>query len=442
MNKINVFAVGTSLVLGVFCGCATSDPKVSVVDEISKIDAQDGKDIVTQMTISDGNFSYTLGDDGTRRFVRDNAKSTLNDLNDFAVAKCWNGYLLKKLQDGQKLTREDAILVDFCMNVQLNMIDALAVASLGDMTSPGYLHSFVVDMQDKSKRQALELEGIYKDQTDVFVDLKVNFITDNSGVRAPMRNWGEGFQKVSPETLKRIYSDVLAGTGAADISNGSRPWLWIAYGAGMILAGPIGAGVVGGIHAMTPGELNVIEKESAKYSGSAVEIKNNWQSARNSIKGYCPELLRMRRTLENFRTGSSQLDPQTRKFLQKILAESENNTLAVQQYYDYALYDLPFCVQTYAARARLKECKGFFNDDEKKMKEIMAAYCTAVSGTDMISHIRSRYAANGYKELITFFKGELSKQEFDDFVAESKLYNIDQKTEDDGRQNNDCTPVK
>ena len=112
-----------------------------VVSAITKIDKDGGIDAVVTETLSDENFSYTMGDEHSRSFKRLNTKATLNDLNDFAYAKCWNSYLRPKLQNAQKLTREDAVLLDFCINVQLNMVDTLAVAALGDMTDPGYLHN-------------------------------------------------------------------------------------------------------------------------------------------------------------------------------------------------------------------------------------------------------------------------------------------------------------
>ena len=90
----------------------------------------------------------------------------------------------------------------------------------------------------------------------------------------------------------------------------------------------------------------------------------------------------------------------------------------------------------------MKGCQGFFNDDEKKMMEVMADYNNAVSGTEMLKRIRTRYAANGYAELVKYFKGELSKAEFNDFVRETRLYNVDQKLDKNGLPDNQLEAIK
>lgn len=417
------------------CGCETDEVAANdgsesrdFISDISVIDAENGQDAVSMMSIEDANFSYVIGGESGPRFKKKNPRATLNDLNDFALAKCWRGYLLPKIENGQGITREDAVMLDFCINVQLNMIDTLAVASLGDMTSPGLLHSFVVDLKEKSGRQSPDLEGVYKDQNDVFTDLKLEFINSGDGIRQPMRMWGNAYQSIPTDVLAGVFRDIEESFGAAKIENASHPWLWTgAYVAGAFLGGAIGTGIVGGIQALSPDGLNEIEKGAMNFSCTPVDTKNSWQGARSQMCTYVPELRKMRNVLDCARVRTT--DAQTRKYLQRVLAESENDTTAVSDYLDYAVYDMPFCLQTYKARGALKKCQGFFDDDEDKMKEVMAAYCTAVSGTDMISHIRTRYAANGYAELIKLFKEELSKKDFQNFVQETRLYNVNVKAD-------------
>lgn len=451
MKLTNIVIIAAS---GVICGCDTigvggggatdggeADAK-DIVAEIAKIDSEDGRDMVQTVTVSDENFAYTMGDEHTRAFKRINDKATLNDLNDFAYAKCWNGYLRPKLQNGQKLTREDAVLLDFCVNVQLNMVDTLAVAAFGDMTDPGFLHSFVVKAAEKS-RHSNDLEGIYKAQNDVFSDLKMNFINSNEGIRVPMRQWASEFNIVPRDVMQRVFGDVVKATGASDHSDGSyrkdHPWLWAGKWA-LVLAG---GGLVGGgaWYATTPPYPNEVEKGSMLLQTPVVTMKNEWVNARNEMTVYLQEMFKMREELQSMRSGSYQQDPQTRKFLQHILSESDNDHTAVAQYLDYAMYDVPFSVLTYKAIGELKNCKGRVNDDEEKMMHVMSEYCQAVSGTDMLKRLRTRYAANGYIEAVRRLKDELSDQEFKDFVHESKLYNVDQKVDRMGRPQNDVQPI-
>ena len=165
-----------------------------------------------------------------------------------------------------------------------------------------------------------------------------------------------------------------------------------------------------------------------------------WQSVENATSSYLPELLRMRALLSRARTMME--DPQSRKYLELIVAASENDKNEVSRYLDYALYDLPFALQTYKARAKLKGCQGVWNDNEEEMMRVMADYNSAVSGTAMLKKIRTRYAANGYAELIKYFKKELSDAEFEDFVRETRLYNVDMRTGKDGRASNELSQIK
>ena len=447
--KVQIQLVGCATALMVaFSGCNTTGlPEegsgASVVVDIEDIDRNDGGvDVDETMVISDGNFSYKMGNKETREFAQLNPNATLNDLNDFAVAKCWNGYLKKKIENASPLTREDAVLLDFCMNVQLNMVDTLAVAALGDMTQPGLLHDFVVDMKEKSLEKSADndIEKIYKEQTDVFVKLKANFITDNTGVRVPMKEWGNAYQSIPSEAIALVFNDIQKNSYAARTENGSRSWLWSGvYTGSTLLFGLAGAGIAGTFHAMSPDALNKVEEEAAKHAKRGVHEGLAWQSVENATSSYLPELLRMRALLSRARTMME--DPQSRKYLERIVAESENDKQMVSQYLDYALYDLPFVLQTYKARAKLKGCQGVWNDNEEEMMRVMADYNSAVSGTAMLKKIRTRYAANGYAELIKYFKKELSDAEFKDFVRETRLYNVDMRTGKDGRASNELSQI-
>ncbi len=411
-----------------------------------KVGRKAGKDAVVFETLADENFSYTMGDERSRSFKRLNPNATLNDLNDFAYAKCWNSYLRPKLQNGQKLTREDAVLLEFCINVQLNMVDTLAVAALGDMTDPGFLHNFVVQEAVKSRSEGKDVEGFYRDQNNVFVDLKSNFLNSYEGIRVPMRQWASQFKSVPPRVMKRIFADIEVATGAADSSNtsnfGEHPWIWSgSYAGAAVVGGLIGIGAVGIWHVTSPDLPNQIERGAMELNAPVVELKNTWRNARNEMSVYLDEMRNMRRELKSMRSSSYLKDPKTRKYLQRVLSESDNDSTVASQYLDYAMYDLPFCVMTYKANGQLKECTGRFNDDEDEMMKVMSEYCQAVAGTEMLKHIRTRYAANGYLEAVTRLKDELSSGEWEKFLNESKLYKVEQKVDVAGRQQNDLSEM-
>ena len=392
-----------------FCGCNTQEGFDSVSgDEGSFI--PDPDTAIETLTISNNKFSYTMGNEGKRVFQRLDSKADLNDLNDFAMAQCWRAYLLPKLQKGERLNGQDIELVQFCMDVQINMVDALSVALLGDMCGePGALHSFVVKMEKQTKEGTKELEGVQRQTIDLFTELKKNFVCAQDGVRKPMAAWGADFRIVPSEVQQKIFGDIRAANRKSHSSK--RFWVW--------------------------SESYLREAKGGKTAESTQATStaycDRWVDMRKTISPYVPELIGMRDALVKARM--SQTDTQTRNWLQRVLAESENDVSAVRRYLDYAVYDMPFCVHTYRAHFDLDSCRGFFNDDEEKMQEVMSGYAIAIGGTEMLKHIRTPYAADLYAQLVKSFKKEMTSRQYKDFLTVSKLYKVTAQNADKGSEN-------
>ena len=395
---------------------------------------------VETKTLHDENFSYTVGK--KHSFVRLNPNATLNDLNDFVYAICWNGYLRPKFHTMQKLSREDAILLDFCVKAQLNMVDVLTVAVLGDMTGQGFQCEFPAHRSMKSPSQDSGLEDIYSEWGKVFVDLKSKFLDSNEGIRMLIREWAGEYRKVPPDVMKRVWGDIERATGAADNAGrptyGEIPWY---YWEAAHLASPTVSSAARLWYVTTPDQSNEIENGALELKTPAVDMKNKWMNIRNAMSAYLDEMINMRGELKSTRVSKCIQDSQTRSYLQRILSESDNARTVVCQYLDYVMYDLPFCVMTYKVKGKLRACKGRWNDDEDMMKDVMAEYCQAIAGTEMLKHIRTRYAANGYVAAVEFLKDELSDSDFKSFVNESKLYRIVQEVDETGQPNNKLSQI-
>lgn len=395
---------------------------------------------VETKTLHDENFSYAVGK--KHSFMRLNPNATLNDLNDFVYAICWNGYLQPKFHTMQKLSREDAILLDFCVKAQLNMVDALTVAVLGDMTGQSFQCDFAAHRSMKSPPLDSGLEDIYSEWGKVFVDLKSKFLDSNEGIRLLIREWAGEFRKVPPDVMKRVWGDIERATGAADNAGrptyGEIPWYYWETAHFVI---PTVSSTARLWYETTPEQLNEIEKGALELKTPAVDMKNKWMNTRNEMSVYLDEMKNMRGELKSTRVSRHIQDSQMRSYLQRILSESDNVRTVVCQYLDYVMYDLPFCVMTYKVKGKLRACKGRWDDDEDMMKDVMAEYCQAIAGTEMLKHIRTRYAANGYVAAVEFLKDELSDSDFKSFVNESKLYRIVQEVDEVGQPNNKLSQI-
>lgn len=381
------------------------------------------------IVITDNNFSCKIGDNNSGQFVQVNPNATLNDLNNFAVAECWNGYLKKKVENALVISQEDALLLDFCINVQLNMIDALGVALLGDMTEPRLQHNFLFDMDEKTLDKIADGNVIYEELSEAIEKLKTRFIADNKGVRVLMKEWGIAYQSIPNEVVAQVFKDVQENSLVARTKNGSRTWRYVT---GSVVPDAI-------IYAMSPDSLNKIEEGVKKHTLSGEYEGQAWQRVQKTVSPYLNELLQMWTMLSCARAKTE--DSQSRKNIDQVILGREKDIQVVVQYLCYALYDLPFAIQTYKARAKLKECKGFWNDNEKEMKRVVADYTIAVSGDAMLKYIRTRYAVNGYVELIKYFRSQLSVREFREFIREVKLYDVEVDVGKNSGASNKISPI-
>ncbi len=436
IQKITRFIIPAMIVL---VGCQTQSP----------IQATDGEDIsVKEVTIPDPDTHYELSwnnglfeykvSDGERSFKCLSKKATLRDLANFSINDCYNGYLADKIKNKKALTAEDGILLSFILNAQLTVIDTFSVALLGDMTSPGALHGFIVQCKDRSTAfsQNESNPEILRQQNDAFTELKINFLEETEGIRAPMRVWGNGFKVIDQAAIAGVFQGIRKEALSADNSDGNtvskNPWIWT----GIVLSGGlIGAGVM---YSVSPDEPNVLEEACNKYNRDSVIGKEQWQAMCQTLSTYSSELDRLMRDMRNYVESDGVSDSASRRIVEDALANTRNDYQGAQKYLDYAIYDLPFGLLTYKARARMKACQGFFDDDEEKMKDVWADYAIAVSDKDMLRNVRTWYSASVYTRLIELMKKEMWKTDFKAFCEATRLFKINRVNK--GKEENDISP--
>lgn len=434
--KVSILMIPTMLVI---IGCETP----------STVDATGGDEVwVKEVPLPEpdvrqelcwGNdlFEYKVSEGG-RSFKCLSKKATLRDLANFAMNDCYNGYLVEKIKGNKPLTEEDGILLAFILNAQLTTVDTFSVALLGDMTSPGALHGFIVQCKDRSNAFSRDLSNpeILRQQNDAFTELKLNFIEESSGIRAPMRLWGTGFKAIDQAAIASVFQELRKESKSADNSNGSyirnHPWIW---GSSILFSGLIGGSLV---YSVSPDSFNDIEKACDKYDRDSAVGNEQWQAMRQTLSIYTDELDRLVNDMQKYVSSEGVKDGASRRIVENVLANTRNDYQGAEKYLDYAIYDLPFALLTYKARARMKDCQGFFNDDEEKMKEVWTDYALAVSDKDMLRNLRTWYSASSYLELIRLLKKELWEGDFKEFCKQTRLYKINRVNK--GKVENNISP--
>lgn len=425
----NVLKFFYFVILGVFAvvGCQTPQPTRFAVEDDIVIEEVliPEPDERYEVSWNNGLFEYKVID-GERSFRCLSEKATLRDLANFAMNVCYNGYLADKIKSKKPLTIEDGVLLTFILNAQLTTVDTFSVALLGDMTSPGLLHSFIVQCKDHADSFSQDESNpeILRQQNDAFTELKVNFLEETDGIRAPMRIWGDGFKAIDQVVIAGVFQEIRKGAIASDNSNGNtfrnHPWMWTTT---LMLSG-LSGGVI--MYALSPDEPNVIESACDKYERDSITGKEQWQAMRNALSTYTSELDRLMKDMRDYVVSDGVKDSASRRIVEDALASTSNDYQGIQKYLDYAIYDLPFALLTYKARARMKDCQGFFNDDEDKMKEVWVDYANAVSDKEMLRNVRTWYSASSYSELINLLKNEMWEKDFKAFCKETRLFKINQ----------------
>ena len=322
------------------------------------------------LRLCDENFEYDFGKKDGSSFTCKNKTATIVDLNNFIWAVCWNGYLSEKKE---RLSDEDAKLLEFFINAQCFVAEAIADTALTDIA--GEQSGAVV--------------------IPAFEELKKNFRESDAGIRSPMREWASVFDGMDKGVIMEIHELVQRGT------EGMRKDKRFFEGA-------------------------------AKLKERGVSVGEKWQGMRTVLKPYLEEMRKARDILRY--DGKS--DPSTRKAYENVRSGVVNRWAFVQRKFETVIYDLPFCILTYKAYKRVETCKGFWGDNEEKMKDAMRDYSVSISGTEVLKRIVSPYAASCYAELLKFFKSEMWEREFKDFVNETKLYRMSPATDQSGEQSN------
>ena len=391
--------------------------------------------------IADDFFVYTVGRKGTNALECINKDATIYDLNNFIYAECWNRNVKPRLDAGAKLSKDDAELIRFCLHAKIAMVESLAYVILRDMLSSSVFDGFIADALAKSEENGGDsIVGRHVAQ-----ELMEKFASSDSGIRVPIKKWTNTYSPVPSKVMVRVLENVVhatggVGEGAEGVTDETGGFIEYARVGLKLLSENDRLEGIFEANKKLFGETKPKEIMSGAMmiTNRGKDICGRWTSAHGRINRFPSELLVMMNALRKH-LNNENLDSGSMRLVDEILSEVEARSEYAVRMCDYVVYDLPFCILSYRALGRLKECKGYVTDDEVKMRAVAADYADAICGTEMLKGIRTRHAASCYTEVVKFLKGELgwfTHGAFKDFVNEVKLYNIILKTDETGKQDN------
>ena len=384
---------------------------------------------------SDNYFEYIIGEKGTNALKCINKAATLGDLYRFVNTKCWNNHLKWKLS-GRKLTREDADALDFCIDVHLEMLDALGESMLRELFGPRDFPVYIEVVPHTNQLNSVLAVG----EMD---SLRTRFIEGKESVGEAIHRWAEVYGNC-PLEVASVLHNVFSASGDVKQSklwfdNGQCTGWRLKSGEGLVFKLLERLEVESDEEYLancSPFLFDARIKKAIKEKG--IHVGDRWRSLHIQVQIFvdetreiCSRIGRMRR--------SGIADSDTKKFLNEATSKWEHRCEYATRKFDYLLYDFPCCMLSYRTLGQLVDCKGVFIDDEDEMRRFAADYTYALCGTELLKGIRTRYAASCYTEVIKFLKSELgwfTQGAFREFANETKLYNITLSTDENGKQDN------
>ena len=397
-------------------GCATPEvPDTSAESGDDDINVE-FKDVAKdqraffRLTVSDDNFTFTVDANGVPKFTKKNPRMSLDELSSFVKVRCLNEILYPKMAKEEPITQDEALLLKFAMDTQSAMIKAIGVAMAWD----------IYGKEGKYKTQMpvnADLPELAKRECDVFLPLIEDFVNGNGGLRGQIRAYGKNFQEMDPDAKGvlfdnisqkgKLYEDIKSKPEFQKVIK-THPWLVCSGLSGFSLAD----GIVTYVAVQKNMEnISLTESEEAALKVFAESnVGQDWLNLWEMSEVYLKEYWETYNKLKSYYTSTKLIGDEgfrAREYAKKIFQRSVPSTNLMLNDYCIQFYDFPFILLTMKARGEFMNCKGFWNDDEQKMKEVMMKYGETISGTDMLSHLNSTYSMDAYADLIEKFKSDI-----------------------------------
>ncbi len=425
------------MLMGVlFCiGCTTKPPVVAEDDDVIIPPNLYEKDINKEamkrgISYSDPNFKAVIKEDGCEDEFVANADNAPNILD---LAAFWGAVYYQdispKLKSGQKLTDADLRILNYVCDSQLAALQTFASYGYTSLigTNLTYYAPAIINYDLEPKTSVVDN---YKAQHDGQIANAIqNFIQAPGGKKDPYKRkidaWTANFSQVPPELHDMMLREIASGKARwVDDVNWRNYYAPVAI---PVLVGTATGGVIGGVIVGTSAYQAVRHYEIARFWKNYLNYnvdKNTacyqWESLVSSFDYYIGYLKDIYDD-----TGAYLRAPQDSYSKRKIEAFRLNmreSMLHTASRYRQIYYDFAFSFACANAYAHVRNAKGIFNDDEKKMIQEIYNFVSVTCGTKMISKLSSPYSAHLYQELQKTLKTELAAEEYENAKTASRFF--------------------
>ena len=410
MKPITECVAMASLCLSVaLCGCFTDDTPSPVEENVvTPLNLMVPDEPVRRMRVEDDKFEFNIDTNDLPNIEVKNTNSTIEDLYNFAQTACYNAKLRQKLAKGEPISRDEARLLVFVLDVEATMVGALAQAIYADMMGvtefPNYEEQPVYDVKmDEPRKRELK----------VFAPLVSNYLKGNDTLRKKIRSYCSFFTGMSNGNkmaeLKKIADNVWSDERRKE--NERNLWLWAIFGCRYI-----------GYYE-TEKELTPMEKDAKNIDLDNFfdRIGDEWSQLHKLMTSYLRDANRTYEDIRKYASHESLTDSRSKEIAAQILKDNINTREEMLKDFAMHLYDFPFVLLTHRAQADYRACKGFWNDNETKMEEGLVRYGEAINGAQMLERVVSSYAIGLFASYIQHVKSDIGDDAFKSVQSRTSL---------------------
>ncbi len=360
---------------------------------------------------SDGYFELSGTEDGLTNFTVTRDKADIRDLASFSTA-LYRRELSPKLKNGEKLSRLELQLLDFCVFTQISAIRAYSFTALQDMlentASPAPTDN--PNFKDITKK----IEKNFGEQVrDVSYKMQKDFGKSDSALRKKIAIWGAQFHPIEDKVLVADLFRIQESTHQKiDGFQWRQLWLYVPY-----------------VNLITlQWEKDFHETKALRpykaYKAAPHATAMQWKALNNSMAFHIKDLQSIYGDMEIYL--SKVTDSRSRSDIDDFKLETDNDLRSAIMLHSFVFNDLPYSIFCKNAYIEVQNCKYAYKDDEDAMEDVVNKFVVRTNGADMLTQIRSPHTADIYVQFLELIKSEWGDSRYKNYLQKTKLYELDQ----------------
>lgn len=393
------------------CGCSTTPEPQTIPDNggaVAPLNTITPDEPIRRLSVNDVNFIFSIDAGGLPVIEVKDSERTIEDLYNFALTACYNARLRPKLAKGEPITRDEARLLEFVLDVEAAMVEALAQSIYVDMLD-------ITEFPDNTAQAILDvkMEERRKRELKVFAPLVVNYLKGNDTLRKKIKSYCSYFSRMAPgnkmSELEKISENVWSDERRK--ANERNLWLWAIFGCRYF-----------GYYE-TEKELTPLEKDAKNIDLENYfdRVGNEWNQLQKLMTTYLRDVNRTYDDIRKYMSHESLTDSASKAMASQILKDHIDTRDVRLKDFAMHLYDFPFVLLTHRAQADYRDCKGFWNDNETKMEEVLVRYGEAINGAMMLERVASSYAIGLFSTYIQHVKADIGDDAFKSVQSRTSL---------------------